>query len=109
MKIIEIVESPRKGKRYRAIFDDGKKIDFGLKDPKDGTYLDHHDKQKRFAYWARHIKGKGERSLIDNLTRSPSLLSMALLWGKSTDLQKNIKYLNDLWEKDIPVRQSMHY
>ena len=105
MKIIEIIDSPRKGKRFRAIFDDGKKIDFGLKDPKNGTYIDHGDKQKRFAYWARHIKGRGERALIDNLIPSPALLSMAILWGKSTDLQTNVKYLNDLFEKDIPVRQ----
>lgn len=97
MKIIEIIDSPRKGKKYRAIFDDGKKIDFGLKGS--STYLDHHDKQKRFAYWARHIKGRGERALIDNLIPSPSLLSMGLLWGHSTDLQTNVKYLNDLWAK----------
>jgi len=99
MKIIEIIDSPRKHKRYRAIFDDGKKIDFGLDNPQNGTYIDHGDKQKRFAYWARHIKGRGERALIDNLIPSPALLSMALLWGHSTDLKTNVKYLNDLWAK----------
>jgi hypothetical protein len=99
MKIIEIINSPRKGKRYRAVFDDAETIDFGLDNPQYGTYIDHGDKKKRFAYWARHIKGRGERELIDNLTRSPALLSMALLWGHSTDLKTNVKYLNDLWAK----------
>jgi len=98
-KIIEIVNSPVKGKRFRAILEDGRHYDFGLKDPSEGTYIDHGDKKKRVAYWARHIKARGERALIDNLVPSAALFSMAILWGKSTDLQKNIDFLNNEWAR----------
>jgi hypothetical protein len=36
-----------KKKRFVAIFDDGKKIEFGQKNPKTGTYIDHSDETKR--------------------------------------------------------------
>jgi hypothetical protein len=98
-KIINVLNSPRKGKRFRAIFEDGQKIDFGKLNPTYGTYIDHHDKKKRIAYWARHIKARGERELIDNMIASPALLSLALLWGKFPTLQENIDYLNNEWEK----------
>lgn len=100
MKIIEIIDSPRKGKRYRAIFDDGKQIDFGLDDPKYGTYLDHHNKAKRKAYWARHYGSKSERELLHWIVPSASTLSAFILWGTTTDLQKNIDELNDIWASD---------
>jgi len=37
-----------------------------------------------------------ESELIESLTPSPALFSMFLLWGYTSDLQENIKYLNDL-------------
>lgn len=98
-KIINVSNSPRKNKRFRATFEDGKKIDFGKLDPTYGTYIDHKDPKKRIAYWSRHIKARGERELIANMIASPALLSLALLWGKFPTLQENIDYLNDEWDK----------
>ena len=95
VKIINVIDSPRKNKRFRAVLDNGKHYDFGL--DTGSTYIDHHDKKKRMAYWARHIKARGERALIDNLIPSPALFSLALLWGKFTNLQDNIDYLNSEW------------
>ena len=95
MKIIEIIDSPRKGKKYRAIFDDDKKIDFGLKGS--STYLDHHDKFKRKAYWARHYASDTERELLRWIIPSPATLSAFILWGTTTDLNKNVDELNDIW------------
>jgi hypothetical protein len=92
VKIIEVIDSPRKGKRFRAILNDGKKIDFGL--DTGSTYIDHHDKQKRMAYIARHLGNIREKKLIDNLIPSPALFSMVLLWGKHTNIDDNIKELN---------------
>ena len=42
--IQEVIISPLKTKKYRAIMSDGSKIDFGLKGS--STFLDHHEKQK---------------------------------------------------------------
>jgi hypothetical protein len=36
----------------------------------------------------RHLANKKEKELIETLTPSPSLFSMFLLWGKTTDLQQ---------------------
>ena len=43
--IQEVINSPVKNKKYRAIMSDGSKIDFGLKGS--STYLDHKDEIKR--------------------------------------------------------------
>jgi hypothetical protein len=96
VKIIEVIDSPRKGKRFRAILNDGKKIDFGL--DTGSTYIDHHDKQKRLAYIARHLGNLSEKRLIDSLTPSPALFSMVLLWGKHTNIDDNIRYLNRMFK-----------
>lgn len=99
MKIIEIINSPRKGKKYRAIFDDGMKIDFGLKGS--STYLNNHDKIKRKAYWARHYGNETERELLHWIVRSPATLSAFILWGTTTDLKTNVDELNDIWANSI--------
>ena len=97
MKIVKIVESPILTKRFRVILDDGKHYDFGL----DGgsTYLDHKDKNKRNAYWARHTANRHENYLIHNLIPSPALFSAVLLWGEHTSLDKNVEYLNHLFSR----------
>ena len=51
--IKDIINSPLKNKKYRALMSDGSKIDFGLKGS--STYLDHKDKTKRNNYRARHL------------------------------------------------------
>lgn len=91
------MKSPRKTKRFRAVMDDGRKIDFGY--DKGETYIDHGDKVKRQNYWARHMANETEERLIDNLVPSPALLSAYLLWGNSTSLEKNIHHLNRLWRQ----------
>jgi hypothetical protein len=95
--IVKVVSSPLKMKKYRATMDNGKTFDFGLNGS--STYLDHKDLLKRENYRKRHLGNKTEKQLINNLVPSASLLSYYLLWGETTDLQKNIKYLNSLWKK----------
>jgi hypothetical protein len=96
MKIIKIINSPVKNKRFRVYLDDNTYYDFGLKDPKFGTYIDHHDKEKRENYRRRHLGNKIERERITTYSPSPSLFSYYLLWGDNTSLKDNIKMLNNI-------------
>jgi len=95
--IIKVESSPVKTKRFRAFMDNGKHWDFGLDGGK--TYIDHKDKTLRTNYLKRHLGNPTEKELITNLVPSASLFSAYLLWGKYTDLQKNINHLNNLWAK----------
>ena len=92
--IQEVITSPLKTKKYRAIMSDGSKIDFGLKGS--STYLDHHDETKRNNYRVRHLANDKEHYRIKHLIPSPALLSYYLLWGNYETLDDNIKYLNKL-------------
>ena len=94
MKIIKLIKSPRKNKRFRVYLDNGEHYDFGLLNPVHGTYIDHKNKELRENYRARHLGNDIERHVIKNLIPSPSLYSYFLLWGDSTDLKKNIDNLN---------------
>ena len=89
------MKSPKKHKRFRVIMNNNKHYDFGLDTGL--TYLDHKNNIKKENYWARHYANPTEKKLIDNLVPSPSLFSAYLLWGKYTDINKNIEYLNNLW------------
>ena len=60
--IQEVITSPLKTKKYRAIMSDGSKIDFGLKGSR--TYLDHKDEIKRTNYRVRHLANDREHYLI---------------------------------------------
>lgn len=87
MKLLKIIESPKSGKEYRAVFqtDSGrlKTTDFG--DPTMEQYTEHGDKERREAYRARHAK--------DLETEDPTragYLSYYLLWGDSKSLSRNI-------------------
>lgn len=93
-KIINVINSPRKGKKYRAIFEDGNYIDFGS--DVSHTYIDHHDDKKKHNYWARHLGNEKERQLITKLIVSPATLSAFILWNKP-DLQDSIDDLNHRW------------
>ena len=95
--ITKISQSPLLNKRYRVFMDNGKYYDFGLKGG--STYLDHRSLLKRENYRKRHLANSVEKTLIENLVPSPALFSYYLLWGKYTDLDKNISYLNNLWKK----------
>lgn len=84
----------KEGKRYTAYMGDGKKIHFGLKGGQ--TYLEHQDKVKRINYWKRHYANPTEKRLIKRLIPSPALFSAFILWGNSSDIDKNVQYLNRL-------------
>jgi len=87
MKLKKVESSSAAGKRFTAIFSDGKKekkVNFGLRGG--STYLDNKDKKKRAAYRARHQ--------VDLKTNDPmraGYLSYYLLWGDSTSLAVNIR------------------
>tara|TARA_R110000868_G_scaffold8848_1_gene45134 strand:- start:153 stop:464 length:312 start_codon:yes stop_codon:yes gene_type:complete len=90
---LTIEETPKKStKRFRAIFrihkggDIIKITDFGLKNFKLGTYIDHGSKKSRSAYRARH-----KSDLLTKDYKRAGFLSMGLLWGEHTDLNKNLK------------------
>jgi hypothetical protein len=90
--IIDIKPSKKAYKRYQVTMDNGEKYDFGSKHG--STYIDHHDKEKRNNYWARHTANSIEHQLIYNLVPSPSLFSAYLLWGHFKHIDNNIIYLN---------------
>jgi hypothetical protein len=97
MKIIKLINSPKKNKRYRVYLDNGEHYDFGL--DTGSTYIDHRDKQKRENYRARHMGNLSEKYLIENLIPSPALFSYWLLWGDSVLLEQNLKNLNKMFKK----------
>ena len=89
VSLVGLTVSPKKAKKFRAYFSNGKHTDFGDSTAED--YLEHHDKSRREAYRLRHRKDLK----TDDPTRA-GYLSWFLLWGDSTDLEKNVelyKYL----------------
>ena len=62
--------------------------------PNSQTYLDHQDKDKRFNYLKRHMAHQNEAYLIKNNKVSAATLSARLLWGATTNLNKNVEILN---------------
>ena len=80
------------GKRYTAIFRLHKggpviKIThFGQRNPVKGTYIDQRDKKARSAYRARHKSDLDTKDF-----KRAGFLSYYLLWGDSTNLNKNIQ------------------
>ena len=76
--------------------DNGKYYDFGYNHGY--TYIDGETEKQRNNYLKRHLANETENILINNLVPSPSLFSAYLLLGKYRDLEKNINYLNHLWE-----------
>ena len=89
MKLV-INKSTKPEKRLVATFSEkdkkDKKVHFGLKNPKRGTYIDTGDKKARAAYRARHKKDLDTK----DFTR-PGYLSYFILWGESDSLKKNIE------------------
>jgi hypothetical protein len=84
MKLVSVTPSDREGKKYVAIFEDPKKtVHFGFKGSQ--TYLDHHNKDKRANYLARH---RVNENWDDPATGGS--LSRHLLWGDHTSLRRNI-------------------
>lgn len=88
-----VTPSDRTDKRYKATFRDGKEIHFGLKNPKDGTYIDHGSKAKRSAYRARHHPNEHW-----NQPKTAGSLARHILWGNSTSLKANIDDFNRMFK-----------
>lgn len=95
--IVSLDKSPIKFKRFRVKMDDGKEYDFGLVGGT--TFIDTKDEKLKVNYLKRHLANPTERKLITNLVPSPALFSAMLLWGRYSDIYKNIDYLNGLWKK----------
>lgn len=73
--------------KWIAHFADGRKTRFGAVGYED--YTQHRDEERRRLYRARHAK--------DLATRDPyraGYLSMFILWGDSTDINKNVREYN---------------
>ena len=92
MKIVKLESSPLKTKRFRVYLENDIHYDFGLKGAK--TYLDGVDEKTRENYLKRHLSNPLEKELITNMKPSAALFSAYLIWGKSRDINENIKYLN---------------
>ncbi len=98
---LEIKNSNAKGKRFVAIFTDdkgkSKKVNFGLKNPKKGTFIDHGDKELRKNYIARHEVN--EKKFYKDPMRAATL-SRFILWGTSTSLKQNIETYKNKYNLD---------
>lgn len=86
---VEIKKSPKKTKKFRAIFrnkDDKivKETDFGAKGMSD--YTIHKDKERRSRYRKRHKKDLDTKDF-----KRAGFLSYYILWGDSSDLDTAIK------------------
>jgi hypothetical protein len=92
MKILKLEKSTKEGKKFKAVLDNGKKVDFGSSVSQ--TYVEGASKQKRDNYLKRHLANSTEKNRIENLVMSPALLSAALLWN-TPNLKKNISILNN--------------
>lgn len=82
LKLLKIVKSPIKTKKYRAYFNDNTFIDFGAKGYKNygGVGKERHlDKERKRRYLNRHRKRENW-----NNVKSPGALSRWILWNKET-------------------------
>ena len=80
---MKLMKSHNPEKKWDAVFNDGKIVSFGASGYDDYTLTG--DKAQRDRYRMRHRKDlKGD-------VRSPGYLSYYILWGDSTDMQKNLR------------------
>ena len=88
IKLLDIVKTDDDSKKkYTAIFQVDnkiKKVSFGAKGFED--YTTHKDVKRREAYLSRHQRDNLENPL------SPGALSWFILWGPSTDINRNIEF-----------------
>ena len=93
MLVVKVVKSERPNKRFKAIFikngDIVKQVHFGSASGK--TFIDHGDESIKKAYIARHKVNEDWTDLF-----SAGALSRYILWGKSSDMQKNIRRYNHM-------------
>jgi len=77
-----IKPSTRKGKRFMAIFKNGRITHFGLNGG--STFIDHGDEDKKINYLKRHAKNEDW-----NNPYTAGSLSRYILWGDSKNLDVN--------------------
>jgi len=77
LKLIKIVKSPKKEKKYRAYFSNGKHTDFGAANYSDFTK--HKDPARKERYIKRH---RSRENWKDPTTAGA--LSLYILWNKPT-------------------------
>jgi len=94
VQIVHLEKATKEGKKYSAILNDGRRINFGSNISQ--TYAEGATKQKRDAYFKRHLANKTEYHLIKNMIPSPALLSAIVLW-LTPSLSNNLKLLNRAW------------
>ena len=82
---MKVEASEREDKRLKATFG-SRVVHFGARSPPAQAYVDHGDEEKRRAYLARH---KPRENWADPF--SAGALARWILWGDSTDIEKNIK------------------
>ena len=89
MKLVRVVPSKNRLKKYDAVFDNGKVVSFGAR-REDGVpyddYLNSGNRMKRESYIARH---RVNEDWSDPM--SAGALSRYLLWGESRSLSKNLE------------------
>ena len=81
---MKVEKSEREDKRLKAIFG-SRVIHFGARSPPAQTFVDHGDAEKRRAYLARHKPRENWSNPF-----SAGALARWILWGDSTDIEKNI-------------------
>jgi hypothetical protein len=96
LQIVDIKPSDKKNKKFKVILNNNATYDFGSLNS--NTYIDHHDPIKKDNYLKRHMANEKEYNNITNLIPSPSLFSYYLNWGNHTNINDNIKELNQLWK-----------
>ena len=94
MKLLRIEKSETPGKKFDAIFllDNGRTKTTHFGDSSMEDYTQHHDKERRERYRARHKK--------DLNTGDPTragFLSYYILWGDSTSLCTNVSHYKKLF------------
>ena len=87
MKLLHILHSDKPDKKWKAVFESDKgrqkNVYFGAKGMED--YTQHHDKERRERYRARHKK-----DLNTGDPTRPGFLSYYILWGESTSFHQNL-------------------
>ena len=85
IKLIKIVPSVKKDKKYDAYFSDGTVTHFGARGYSDFTI--HKDRERRRLYIQRHSANENFDAF-----KTAGSLSLWILWGPSTSLKENIRF-----------------
>ena len=90
LRLVKLIKSPKKDKKYRAIFNDGSHTDFGARGYSDYTIHKDYNRMKR--YDSRHKSRENWNNM-----KSRGALSKWILWNKPSlkssiaDYRKKLK------------------